>query len=142
MQKLKVTVAEESVGTGKVILSEEQDIKIRHQIFNAAKTGNCEILNNILQRYKISKAKFDSIQDDNGNSVLLMAVMTGDTKTLELLINEGCNVNHQNFDGNTPLHFAIRGRYYKCIDMILNAGADEAIENNLGKQAWEMQKMT
>lgn len=96
------------------------------------------MLSNILQRYKISKTKFDSIQDANGNSVLLMAVMTGDTKTLELLINEGCNINHQNFDGNTPLHFAVQGKYFKCVDLILNAGADENIENKNGKNPWEL----
>ena len=46
-------------------------------------------------------------EDDKGNTLLLIAAQNVNKKLLELLIRRGANVNHQNAQGNTALHFAM-----------------------------------
>lgn len=59
---------------------------------------------------------------------------------IKLLLDRGMDANTANNQGNTPLHFAVSGRYMKCIDTLLQARAKENTENHEGKTPWEMLK--
>ena len=48
---------------------------------------------------------------------------------LKILLDQGLNMNLQNKDGNTALHFAINANFINCVDLLLSYGADETIEN-------------
>lgn len=82
----------------------------------------------------------ENTKDENENSLVAIATMQGDYKMLQILSDQGMNLNSQNKDGNTALHFAIRANFVNCIDLLLRNGADESIENNLGLTAWEIIK--
>lgn len=46
-------------------------------------------------------------QDEKGNTLLLLASQNCNRKLMELALNRGANINHQNTLGNTALHFAM-----------------------------------
>jgi hypothetical protein len=50
-------------------------------------------------------------EDERGNSGLHVAVLNGHKRIVDLLVVRGADVNHQNRDGNTPLHFACDTRF-------------------------------
>lgn len=46
-------------------------------------------------------------EDDKGNTLLLVATQNGHRKMLDLLLNRAADINHQNSNGNTALHYAL-----------------------------------
>ena len=56
--------------------------------------------------------------------------MKGDHNMLKLLLEKGMTPNTQNKDGNTPLHYACDGKYMRCVDILIQFGIKEDIENN------------
>ena len=55
------------------------------------------------------------------------------TKVLELVYVRGHNINVQDNDGNTPLHYACGNGYSDIVETLMLAGADETITNDEGK---------
>lgn len=54
--------------------------------------------------------------------------------SIQKLYNLGCDINHQNIDGNTPLHLACQYEIdFKFIKMFLDFGSDINIENTNGQ---------
>ena len=47
------------------------------------------------------------VTDSRGNTLLSIAAQFGCYEICNLLIKEGANVNTQNNQGNTPLHYTI-----------------------------------
>ena len=69
-------------------------------------------------------------EDERGNTLLLLASQNSNKRLVEMLIIRGANVNHQNAQGNTALHFALAfdsegnmGEY------LIEHGADDTVEN-------------
>jgi hypothetical protein len=65
----------------------------------------------------------------HGFSPLGFAASYGKVDTLQDLIHQGANVNHQDFRGRTALHLAVQSHYgnktaIECIRMLLNTGID------------------
>ena len=104
-------------------------------MINACENANISLIADILRRYPVQQ---DQIFDENGNSLVIIASMRGNNKLLYLLMQKGFDVNLVNYDGNSALHFAMDGKFLKCIEILINFGADEEIENNLGQQPWEL----
>jgi len=46
-------------------------------------------------------------EDDKGNTLLLVASQNCNQKICEMLLRRHANINHQNVNGNTALHFAM-----------------------------------
>ena len=59
------------------------------------------------------------------------------TKTLEILLKAGADVNIRNDEGKDALLFAAN---YMCLDMLLEAGADVNITDNDGNTALHIEK--
>jgi ankyrin repeat protein len=63
-----------------------------------------------LQRFP--RANEDLI-DPKGNGLVACAVMYGDVNMVELLAQEGFNINGKDIHGNTPLHYAMSANFKK-----------------------------
>ncbi len=63
-----------------------------------------------------------------------LQVITGrQYDSVQLKIRDESNINHQNNNGDTSLHIAIRGNNSEIAKMLLDQGADITILNNDGK---------
>ena len=80
------------------------------------------------------------IVDQQGNSLVGMAAMTGSWQMLELLLERGMSPDQPNYEGNTPLHYAVNANYLKIIDLLIFYGADEKAENKNGDSPWELMR--
>jgi ankyrin repeat protein len=62
-------------------------------------------------------------QGSNGSTPLFIACMWGDTRTAQLLIDYGANVNVRNFRGETPLHAATWEGKLNAMLLLIREGA-------------------
>ena len=97
------------------------------------KDKNISGFRKIYEKYKPNP----EISDNDGNSLLNIAVQSGFKKAVIYLINNGANVNTQNNRLNTPLHYALSYQYYDIADILLRNGADEKKKNDEGLTAWQ-----
>jgi hypothetical protein len=78
--------------------------------------------------------------DDYGNTMLHVAAQNGNVEIAELLIQKGCNPNHQNKQGNTPGHFAIAYKFYDFATWFFDddgGGGNDLIFNSSGLGAYD-----
>lgn len=108
---------------------------VKRKMLRAITMQNIGLMEDILKRYQGSNAP---ITDSAGNSLIALAAIQGDVGMIKLLLARGMDANTQNYQGNTPLHFAVSGRHMKCIDTLLQAHVGEDLENEDGNTAWEM----
>ncbi len=83
-------------------------------------------------------------QDKNGKSLiddLVDASFTGDIVKVKDLLEKKVNVNTQDREGMTPLHYTTaNGSYPEIIQILLSQGADRTLMNNNGKTALDIAK--
>jgi|GEM_PF-3142677 len=74
-----------------------------------------------------------------GDSVLMFSVNTETPSMpyIRMLIRMGAAINHQNFEGDTALHFAVRNVALECVEVLLLHGADKNLTNLDGKRPIE-----
>ena len=75
-----------------------------------------------------------------GDTLLIQAVKNGNEPIIEFLINKGCNLNIQNYLGNTALHIAFLKNNLNIVNFLIESGANESIVNNNGLTPWELMK--
>merc|ERR1711871_666777 len=69
-------------------------------------------------------------EDDKGNTLLILACQNCNKRLAEMLLIRGANVNHQNSQGNTPLHYAPAfDTEGQLGEYLIEHGADDTIEN-------------
>jgi len=107
---------------------------IHRKLLNACFDQNLGLLNDLMDRYQIH----DEIKDRDGNNLILIGAQKGNSNLVKLLCMRGLDCNHQNNKGNTALHYAIDGKFMKVIDVLLEFGADEKLENNDGMSPWQL----
>lgn len=76
--------------------------------------------------------------DENGNNLVIIATMQKDLEMVKILALRQVNLNHQNNDGNTSLHFACSSGELKITNYLLSRGAREDLENSDGLTCWQM----
>ena len=136
------------------------------KLFDAAKDGNIEVVRTLLKDDTIdvnwscgSVALYIACQDnhrdiaelllDHGVDIelssknptwtpLMSASHKGSLSTLQLLLNRGANVNHQDIHGDSALHVVScesgnEEEKVACVEELLNHGADLNIKNKFGK---------
>lgn len=80
---------------------------------------------NILQKCIIDEFSLDG---EHGNEF---------AKMVELLLDYGIDLNHQDTDGCTALHYAICEEQYSLAKILINNGADPAIVDKRGETAFD-----
>ena len=102
-------------------------------LFLYIKDNNINGFKKVFEKYKANT----EIKDEEGNSLLNVAVQCGFKKCVNVLIRLGANPNSQNFKLNTPLHYALLYQYFDIADILLKNGANEQIKNDEGLTAWQ-----
>jgi hypothetical protein len=77
------------------------------------------------------------ICDENGNSLLCLAVQGNCFQIVDYLLNIGANPNIKNYNYNTPLHYALTFHNFEIADMLIQRGADEKALNKRGETPWQ-----
>ena len=77
------------------------------------------------------------ICDENGNSLLCLAVQANCFQIVDYLLNLGANPNIKNYNYNTPLHYALTFHNFEIADMLIQRGADEKAQNKRGETPWQ-----
>ncbi|CAK88919.1 unnamed protein product (macronuclear) [Paramecium tetraurelia] len=76
---------------------------------------------------------------ENNDTLLILASKSGCKDMVKELIKMGADINIQNQDdGNTAVHVALSYGHYKIADILIRAGANTNILNNIGKNAWSI----
>ena len=77
--------------------------------------------------------------DEQGRSILHIAAMNGYTEIIQIILSDPlAQINTQDQSGNTPLHYAIQNKRDDATIMLLDAGADVRIKNNVGLSPADM----
>ena len=76
-------------------------------------------------------------RDRGGNSPLMAACQNGRGKLVKLCIRHGANVNAQNKQGNTALHFALAFQFQAIGEFLVAKGDDDSILNLKGLTCYE-----
>ena len=76
-------------------------------------------------------------QDEDGNTFLILSVKQGLNYITKCLLEKGVNVNIQNNEGNSALHYALSGKNFDIADLLKKYGAKEDIYNSMGYTPWE-----
>ncbi len=102
---------------------------------------NEEAMAAMLQFFADRNADFNQVFDEYGAPMAIhKAAYHGYAEMIPFLKEYGADVNAQDAQGNTPLHIAITSpeeSRFVVIDALYQAGADPAIENNAGLNAWQ-----
>jgi len=78
------------------------------------------------ERLLVESMPFEKLnaRDHNGNTPLIWASSQGDEQLVELLVDQGCAVNIQNFVGETALYIAAARGFDKICTFLVENGAD------------------
>lgn len=77
-----------------------------------------------------------NMQDDAGETVLMIAARHGDLPCMQLLIDKGgADVNLTRLDGYTALMIAAEGGFEDCVKLLLDRGVNVAARNRVGRTA-------
>lgn len=77
-------------------------------------------------------------EDEKGNTLLLVACQNSNKRLVEMLLVRGANINHQNAQGNTALHFALAFDAEGTLgEYLIEHGADDTIENVEGMTPYD-----
>ena len=77
------------------------------------------------------------IYDNEGNSLLNLAVQCECTKLVKYLLLKDANPNSQNFKLNSPLHYALIYKNFEIADILIKYGACENLKNGEGLTPWQ-----
>ncbi len=93
-------------------------------LYYAIKKGNCKAASLLL---KVTDRDLLGLKDENGNTLLHLAIDKCRELVQELLLN--IDINAANSDGNTPLHYACFNRDVEMIRLLINHGANIRAKN-------------
>lgn len=106
------------------------------QVFVYARTGRVKLVEEAI------KSGFDvDFEDDLGNTILIVGGIFGQKRIVDLALARGGNINHQNVDGNTVLHYVMDRKYRMRADpdgsfsaYLMAHGSHDGIKNRFGME--------
>jgi hypothetical protein len=95
--------------------------------------------NKMFQNYYEKNRAYIDINQElfEGNTLLILSAREGNNYITKFLCEENAEVNLQNYNGNTALHYAIGRQFYGLADILTIHGAREDIKNNKGLGPWD-----
>ena len=100
----------------------------RTALMNAARAGNEGLVHTLLHKaqffWEEDRKNYVNMEDNDGNTALLLAASRGQLRVVQKLIREGANINVANKNGYTPLMQAARNGHPQTVRALLEAGAD------------------
>jgi hypothetical protein len=76
-------------------------------------------------------------QDPRGNCLLHIAAQNGNRRLVKLCLRRGADINIQNLNGQTPLHFAFGFGFSDVGEYLVMKGGDDTIRNRDGLTCYE-----
>lgn len=127
-----IRMARQAIDDGAIIVQPDQDgVTPLHRLVSVydqqKPTDYDEIAKLIIQTIGRQSRK---LRTHTGITPLHLAAGYGNRRLMRLLIGNGADVNAQDNEGNTPLHYAFNQR---TVDLLLQNHADIAIENHQGE---------
>ncbi|NXJ98011.1 ANRA2 protein, partial [Corythaixoides concolor] len=68
----------------------------------------------------------------------LFTFYKGYTDIVKMLLDCGVDVNEYDWNGGTPLLYAVHGNHVKCVKILLESGADPTIETDAGYNSMDL----
>ena len=90
-----------------------------------------EYFNNVIKKIDINS------KDGQGNTFLILSVKSGMNYISKILLEKGVDVNIQNLEGNSALHYALSRKNFEIADLLKKFGAHEDLMNKRGFSPWE-----
>ncbi len=115
----------------------ERGKAIQKELFNAARTGNIEVLS----LFASDAPELLGAKDERGFTPLIMAAYYDQLEAVKFLIKAGVNVNAQDDAGNTALMGVAFKNYEAIAKCLVEAGCDARIANYGGKTALDFANM-
>lgn len=106
--------------------------------------GGMQILLLDLQRndryYQSNRSSYLEVQDEAGNTALTACAAHGHYSCVQILIEQGASLHHQNRrgDGGSALHEAVAHRHDQVVELLLRCGASPFTENVKGFTAMDI----
>ena len=114
---------------------------MENDIFKACKDGDIKTV----KKYIKDKRDVNAKDQKSGLSLLHIACMFHHLELVELLLDNGANINSTNNNGSTPLHIACKYNFEDCIgdklgvvELLLKKNIDFKIKNKDGMTALHM----
>ena len=92
----------------------------------------------IVQQIEQYNYKLDQTISDDGLTLLMLSVKNGLNRVTEYISRRQSDVNMKDRNGNTALHHAFLLDFRDQVDILIDNGADEYIENKDGMRPWEL----
>ncbi len=102
-------------------------------LFLYIKYGEYHKFKKIFEYFNLST----EIYDNEGNSLLNLAVQCESTKLVKYLLLKDANPNSQNYKLNSPLHYALIYQNFEIADILIKYGACENLKNGEGLTPWQ-----
>ncbi|GFP87318.1 26S proteasome non-ATPase regulatory subunit 10 [Phtheirospermum japonicum] len=102
-------------------------------LFKAAESGDISFFKSLSEEQLL---KASSLRNEDGRSLLHVAVSSSQTEVVEILSAAGSSVvNSSDEEGWAPLHSAASSGNLKILEILLNRGADVNLKNDGGRTA-------
>ena len=124
---LNLAIINKSSGIAKLLIEKGANINIQN--YNNKTPLELAIDNDLIDIVKILIKK---ISEETNNPELHIAIRYESTKIVNLLINEGVDINKPDNSGNTPLQSAIKNKLSEIAEILIEKGADINTPDNSG----------
>jgi len=76
-------------------------------------------------------------KDDHGNTILHVASQNGNKRLIKVALRWGANINEQNKQGQTALHYLFAYKYENLAAYLISKGADDTLQNEFGYTCYD-----
>lgn len=76
-------------------------------------------------------------RDEHGNTTLHVAAQNGNKRLIKAALRWGAEINIQNKQGQTPLHYLFAYKYEELAAYLISKGSDDTIQNQFGYTCYD-----